>query len=75
MARVLPLPALRLFSPLEFNQLLSGGADGGIDLDDWKGTRERGSGEAGAQGRPYARAHKGARAWLGAPTRAPLLGK
>lgn len=37
MARVLPLPALRLFSPAEFNQLLSGGSEGGIDIEDLKG--------------------------------------
>ncbi|KAI8470743.1 MAG: hypothetical protein J3K34DRAFT_419724 [Monoraphidium minutum] len=34
MSRVLPLAALRLFSPAEFNQLLSGGAGGGVDVDD-----------------------------------------
>jgi hypothetical protein len=37
MARVLPLPALRLFSPAEFNQLVSGGAEGGLDMDDLRG--------------------------------------
>jgi hypothetical protein len=37
MSRVLPLPALRLFSPAEFNQLLSGGLGGGVDVEDWRG--------------------------------------
>ena len=36
-AAVLPLAALRLFSPSEFNQLLSGGQGGGVDVDDWRG--------------------------------------
>jgi hypothetical protein len=45
MARVIPLPALRLFSPGEFNQLVSGGADGGLeDLGDWKAHTVYGNG-------------------------------
>lgn len=37
MSRVLPLAALRLFSPAEFNQLLSGGTEGGLDMEDLRG--------------------------------------
>ena len=33
-AQVIPVPRLRLLSPGEVNQLLSGGEGGGLDADD-----------------------------------------
>lgn len=53
-ARVLPLPALRLFSPAEFNLLLGGGggADGsGFDVEDLRAHTEYGGGYS-ASSRP-----------------------
>ena len=50
MGRVLPLAALRLFSPSEFNQLLSGGRGGGVDVDDWRGALHLGGRVGGQQG-------------------------